>query len=52
VCNCARRDCADFMGGCMVTKVQELLRRGREGGAVPEHPQVMGPFRYYLMPVD
>ena len=25
-CNCASIDCANFMGGCMVTKVPELLR--------------------------
>jgi hypothetical protein len=41
-CNCASVDCANFMGGCMVTKVPVLLRRGRERGVVPDHPQVIG----------
>jgi len=30
------------MGGCMVTKVPELLRRGRERGVVPDRPEVIG----------
>ncbi len=42
ICNCASIDCANFMGGCMVPKVPELLRRRRERGVVRDRPQVTG----------
>ena len=41
-CKRASIDCADFMGGCMVTKVPGLLRRRKERGDEPVHPQVIG----------
>jgi hypothetical protein len=30
------------MGGCMVTKVPEVLRKGTKRGVVPDHPRVIG----------